>query len=751
MTDQNSQFFAILTAVGEAKQANAAALGTSWTFSQMAVGDANGTDPIPSRTQTKLINERRRAPLNQVKVDPTNASVIITEQIIPESVGGWWVREIALYDADGDMVAVANCAPTYKPLLNQGSGRTQVIRINLIVSSTANIELKIDPSVVLATREYVDTVIVEALSKLDYKHSVLAATTANITLSGIQAIDGELLPAGARVLVKDQAQARENGIYVVPAAGAWKRAQDADTSVEVTPGLFVSVEKGTVNGDGVWQLVTDAPIVLGTTALAFEMVAGRTGVSAGAYTKVTVDKYGRVIAGTTPTTLAGYGIADSFTKDQVTAMIAQASALPVGSVIAFPVNKLAPGFLELDGSVQNEAFYPDLATFLGGAFNKGDEGAGNFRLPESRGEFLRGWDHGRGVDAARAIGSMQLDSLQGFRMETMRTKAGTAWGNDDAGAGDPAVGPPLGTVTPGTRPRNLTGAFVSDGVNGVPRVGSETRSRSLAVMWCIKAWNAPINQGNIDVAALALEVQSQKKLAIIGTHKNLKLSSSGLNALVNVSADQLIVGTGDRVRSVSGINLSFSGLTVGANGLDAGVLAASTLYNVWVISNESGSAGLLSLSATAPTMPAGYTDKARVGSIRTDATANKFPWRFNQTDCFVEVDKAPGTNVSTLPAMAGGSTSGVLTAVSVSNHVPPTASHIKCVVSADSAAGNAVGVFPSTAYSLVTDYSYGSGPANSGVFRSSMVVEIMLKGTSIAWVSQGAGNLLNLVGWRDTL
>ena len=502
MTDQNSQFFAILTAVGEAKQANAAALGTSWTFAQMAVGDANGTDPIPSRTQTKLINERRRAPLNQVKVDPANASVIIAEQIIPESVGGWWVRELALYDADGDMVAVANCAPTFKPLLTQGSGRTQVIRINLIVSSTANIELKIDPSVVLATREYVDTVIVEALSKLDYKHSVLAATTANITLSGIQTIDGELLPAGARVLVKDQAQAKENGIYVVPAAGAWKRAQDADTSVEVTPGLFVSVEKGTVNGDSVWQLVTDAPIVLGTTALAFEMVAGRTGVSAGAYTKVTVDKYGRVIAGTTPTTLAGHGITDTYTKDEIAAMIAQASALPVGSMIGFPLDKVAPGFLELDGSVKSAAAYPDLATFLGGAFNKGDEGAGNFRLPESRGEFLRGWDHGRGVDAGRAIGSMQLDSLQGFRLETMRSKTSNNWGNDDGGAGDPAYGPPMGSATPGTRPRNLTGAFVSDGVNGVPRVGSETRARNLAVMWCIKAWNAPINQGNIDIAAL---------------------------------------------------------------------------------------------------------------------------------------------------------------------------------------------------------------------------------------------------------
>jgi len=320
MTDQNSQFFAILTAVGEAKQANAAALGTSWTFAQMGVGDANETAPIPNRLQTKLINERRRAPLNQVKIDPTNASIIIAEQIIPESIGGWWVRELALYDADGDMVAVANCAPTYKPLLAQGSGRTQVIRINLIVSSTANIELKIDPSIVLATREYVDTSVIEALAKLDFKHSVLVATTANIVLSGIQTIDGELLPTGARVLVKDQAQAKENGIYVVPAAGAWKRAQDADASVEVTPGLFVSVEKGTANGDSVWQLVTDAPIVLGTTALTFEVVAGRTGIVAGTYRSLTVDKLGRVIAGTNPETLADFGIKDAYTKAEVEAM-----------------------------------------------------------------------------------------------------------------------------------------------------------------------------------------------------------------------------------------------------------------------------------------------------------------------------------------------------------------------------------------------------------------------------------------------
>jgi hypothetical protein len=311
MIDQNSQFFAILTAVGEAKQANATALGVSWTFTQMGVGDANNTDPIPSRTQTKLINEWRRAPVNQVRPDPANPNIIITEQVIPADVGGKWIREIALYDADGDMVAVANCAPSFKPLLVQGTGKTQVIRMNFIVTSTANIVLKIDPAVVLATREYVDTQIIEALAKLDFKHSVLVATTANIALNGLQTIDGVLLPADARVLVKNQAAANENGLYVVSSSGVWKRSQDADSSVEVTPGLFVSVEKGAANGDSVWQLVTDAPIVLGTTALVFEMAAGRTGIAAGSYRSVTVDKYGRVIAGTNPTTLASSGITDA--------------------------------------------------------------------------------------------------------------------------------------------------------------------------------------------------------------------------------------------------------------------------------------------------------------------------------------------------------------------------------------------------------------------------------------------------------
>lgn len=152
-----AKFFAILTNQGAALLANAAALGTKLNLTQMAVGDGNGTLPTPDAAQTKLVNQKRIAPLNMLSVDPNNASQIIAEQIIPENEGGFWIREIGIYDDNGVLIAVANCPETYKPQLQEGSGRTQTIRMVLIVSSTAAVTLKIDPSVVLATRQYVES------------------------------------------------------------------------------------------------------------------------------------------------------------------------------------------------------------------------------------------------------------------------------------------------------------------------------------------------------------------------------------------------------------------------------------------------------------------------------------------------------------------------------------------------------------------------------------------------------------------
>lgn len=162
-----AKYFAILTNQGAARLANAAALGTRLNLTQMAVGDANGTLPTPDPAQTKLINQKRIAPLNLLTIDPDNTSQIIAEQNIPENEGGFWIREIGLYDDDGILIAVANCPETYKPLLQEGSGRTQTIRMILIVSSTSAITLKIDPSVVLATRKYVDDKVIEVKTYAD--------------------------------------------------------------------------------------------------------------------------------------------------------------------------------------------------------------------------------------------------------------------------------------------------------------------------------------------------------------------------------------------------------------------------------------------------------------------------------------------------------------------------------------------------------------------------------------------------------
>ncbi|WP_336485105.1 phage tail protein [Escherichia coli] len=155
------KYYAILTNQGAARLANATMLGSKLNLTQMAVGDANGVLPTPDPAQTKLINQKRIAPLNLLSVDPNNQSQIIAEQIIPEYEGGFWIREIGLYDDEGVLIAVANCPETYKPQLQEGSGRTQTIRMILVVTNTEAITLKIDPSVVLATRKYVDDEVLE--------------------------------------------------------------------------------------------------------------------------------------------------------------------------------------------------------------------------------------------------------------------------------------------------------------------------------------------------------------------------------------------------------------------------------------------------------------------------------------------------------------------------------------------------------------------------------------------------------------
>ncbi|KDT78068.1 phage tail protein [Escherichia coli] len=165
----STKFYTLLTDIGAAKLASAAALGVPLKITHMAVGDGGGALPTPDAKQTALVNEKRRAALNMLYIDPQNSSQIIAEQVIPENEGGWWIREVGLFDESGALIAVGNCPESYKPQLAEGSGRTQTVRMVLITSSTDNITLKIDPAVVLATRKYVDDKVLELKVFVDDK------------------------------------------------------------------------------------------------------------------------------------------------------------------------------------------------------------------------------------------------------------------------------------------------------------------------------------------------------------------------------------------------------------------------------------------------------------------------------------------------------------------------------------------------------------------------------------------------------
>lgn len=170
-------YFAIPTNAGQARIANAIALGIPLKITHMAIGDGNGQPVTPNPAQTSLAREVRRAPINTLFQDPLNPAQLVAEQIIPEDTGGWWVREVGLYDDSGTLIAVANTPETYKPLLTSGAGRTQTIRMVLIVNDTSAVEVKIDPSVVLATRKYVDDALNEQMQSQIVRTELLWVNT----------------------------------------------------------------------------------------------------------------------------------------------------------------------------------------------------------------------------------------------------------------------------------------------------------------------------------------------------------------------------------------------------------------------------------------------------------------------------------------------------------------------------------------------------------------------------------------------
>ncbi|RSK94128.1 phage tail protein, partial [Klebsiella pneumoniae] len=179
------KYIAILTPAGEAKMAAAAISGEPVGFSHMGVGDGGGTPYQPYAEQTGLVNELYRAPLNRLVIADSGANVIRAEMVMFPQVGGFWLREAALYDDDGVCLALASLPPSYKPLLAEGSGRQQAVNLWIAVNNTADVRLMTDPAVVIASLGEVNRAKNEAK---DYADKIINELDINIQQAITEAV-----------------------------------------------------------------------------------------------------------------------------------------------------------------------------------------------------------------------------------------------------------------------------------------------------------------------------------------------------------------------------------------------------------------------------------------------------------------------------------------------------------------------------------------------------------------------------------
>lgn len=459
------KYYAILTNQGAARLANATMLGSKLNLTQMAVGDANGVLPTPDPAQTKLINQKRIAPLNFLSVDPNNQSQIIAEQIIPENEGGFWIREIGLYDDEGVLIAVANCPETYKPQLQEGSGRTQTIRMILVVTNTETITLKIDPAVVLATRKYVDDKISE--HEQSRRHPDASLTAKGFTqLSSATNSTSETLAATPKAV--KAAYDLANGKYTAQDATTARKGlvqlSSATNSTSETLAATPKAVKAAYDLANGRQPANAILTALAGLATAADKLPYFTGVDRAALTALT--SVGRAIL-SKPST---QGVLDYLG-------LGEGSALPVGVPVPWPSATPPTGWLKCNGAAFDKVKYPHLAT----AYPSG-------KLPDLRGEFIRGWDDGRGIDAGRALLSIQTgmlekhrhivvandgyDSKEEWELATIFRRAYTQGrGLDAADAG--------GTLIPSPT-LHTRGSIGNTG-------GSETRPRNIAFNYIVRA------------------------------------------------------------------------------------------------------------------------------------------------------------------------------------------------------------------------------------------------------------------------
>ncbi|HEP8040722.1 TPA: phage tail protein, partial [Pseudomonas aeruginosa] len=354
----SKQYGGFLTDKGAAKQIEAAAGGLRRDITHMLIGDGGGApgetpDPVPSPSQTALIRQRYRVKLNRLVAAEDSPSVLVAEAILPQEVGGWWMRELGLEDSDGDLIAVADCAPSYKPLVSEGAGRTQTVRLHIAVSHAEIVNLLIDPNVVTATVADLNKALLEVRAINDATGQMTLEQGGGITLPLSLSPTG-VAPGTYRSLTVDAKGRATSGSNptTLGGYGITDALAKSEAVEEPTPHKLLRLNGAgqlpasiTGNAASATKLTservlacsgaaTGSAVFDGTRDVSIALTLADSGVVPGVYPKVTINAKGLVTAGASlsaadipsldwskinsgkPNTLGGYGITDALAKSE---------------------------------------------------------------------------------------------------------------------------------------------------------------------------------------------------------------------------------------------------------------------------------------------------------------------------------------------------------------------------------------------------------------------------------------------------
>jgi microcystin-dependent protein len=509
-------YYTLLTAQGAVDLTNGQVFGVSVPLTHLAVGDGAGEPVLPTEAMTALVNERFRVPVNSISQDVDNPNWLIVEAVLPANVGGWTVREIGLFgglnadniaatptDPGNRLLAVGNFPETYKPLLSEGSGKDLVIRMIVEVANAAAVSLSVDPSVVVVTRKAAEQLIQAHRTEAE-PHSGRYAPLSHLVADDphsqyynearlesrlAEVIQGTLHYMGQAHQIVANADALDDPVIMGPLAGRPDGRQVIVTDYPASAtghALATWQNDGTGDGDpddGVW-VFADLPLSVFDlwgldidnhgyywfadtwNLLDLDNIGDATTTEAGVIKLATAAE---AAAGNNATTAITPALLAAFGK----------SLLPAGTEIFWTGTTPPPGFIEENGALLSRTAYADLwahaqasgnlvddTTWTAtswGAFSTGN-GSTTFRVPDVRGEFLRCWDNGRGIDAGRNIGVAQGDLFKSHS-HTYSVAAGSR---------------STASSTTGGIKDSLSSS--STGSSG----GGETRPRNVARMVCVK-------------------------------------------------------------------------------------------------------------------------------------------------------------------------------------------------------------------------------------------------------------------------